>query len=154
MKMNMQMNVKNKKSIKCQVKLEIGAGKATPAPPVGSSLGQYGVNIMSFCKEFNERTKEIEVGSPVPVVITVYVDKSFAIAIKSSPATYYLKKAAGIKKGSNAAGRDGYVGQVKFSDCKKIAELKLRDISSYDSEVGARMIAGTARSMGLEVIQD
>ncbi len=132
------------------VKLQVPAGKANPAPPVGPALGQAGVNIMEFCKAFNARTQEMEAGLPLPVVITVYQDKSFDFAIKTPPASVLLKKAAKIQSGS-AEPNKKKVGKVTQAQLREIAEAKMADLNCYDVEAGAKIIAGTARSMGLEV---
>jgi large subunit ribosomal protein L11 len=139
------------KKIAGQIKLQVPAGSATPSPPIGPALGQRGVNIMEFCKAFNAQTQEMEKGSPVPVVITYYVDKSFTFAMKTSPVSYLLKKAAGLKAGSKTPGR-GTIGKVAKSDIRKIAEVKLKDLNAYDVEAAMQMIEGSARSMGLEVV--
>jgi large subunit ribosomal protein L11 len=142
------------KKIKCYIKLTIEGGKATPAPPVGPALGQRKVNIMEFCKAFNAKTQTIEPGTPVPTVITVYEDNSFSFVCKTPPASFYLKKFAKISKGSKATKKDSFVGVIKMSDCREIAKIKAEDLNSYDIESGARIIRGSAESMGLEVIED
>jgi len=131
------------------IKLQIPAGKATPAPPVGPALGQHGVNIMAFCKEFNERTKK-DVGLIIPVEITVYQDRSFSFITKTPPAAVLLKKAAGIEKGSGEPNVKK-VAKVTKKDIKEIAELKMKDLNTTDIEAAMRMIEGTARSMGIVV---
>ena len=131
------------------VKLQIPAGKATPAPPVGPALGQHGVNIAAFTKEFNERTKN-DMGLIIPVVITVYADRSFTFVTKSAPAAVLLKKAAGIEKGSGVPQRDK-VASVTKEDIRKIAEAKMKDLNAADIDSAMSMIAGTARSMGITV---
>ena len=131
------------------VKLQIPAGQANPAPPVGPALGQQGVNIMAFCKEFNAATQK-EAGMVIPVVITVYQDKSFTFITKSPPASALLKKAAGIAKGSGVPNRDK-VGKVTKQQLAEIAKLKAKDLNSFDEAHAVRMVAGTARSMGIEV---
>lgn len=141
------------KKITGYIKLTISAGKANPAPPVGPALGQRGVNIMEFCKAFNAATQSYELGSPVPVVITVFVDKSFTFVTKTSPASYFLKKYAKISKGSSATKKSAVVGTVTFDDCIDIAKIKMQDLNAYDLTAAARIIAGTAESMGLEVIK-
>ncbi len=135
-----------------QIKLQIAAGKATPAPPVGPALGQHGVNIMDFCKAYNAKTdaKELE-GLVVPVVITVYADRSYTFITKTPPAAVLLKRAAGIAKGSAVPNRDK-VGKVTAKQVEEIARTKLRDLNASSLETAARSIAGTARSMGLEVV--
>ena len=131
------------------VKLQIPAGQANPAPPVGPALGQQGVNIMAFCKEFNAATQK-EAGMVIPVVITVYQDKSFMFITKTPPAASLLKKAAGIAKGSGVPNRDK-VGKVNKKQLAEIAKLKMKDLNAFDEDHAVRMVAGTARSMGIEV---
>ena len=131
------------------VRLQIPAGQANPAPPVGPALGQQGVNIMAFCKEFNSRTQK-QAGMVIPVVITVYQDKSFTFITKSPPAASLLKKAAGIAKGSGVPNRDK-VGKVTKAQLEEIAKLKVEDLNANDVDHAIRMVAGTARSMGIEV---
>ena len=131
------------------VKLQIPAGKATPAPPVGPALGQHGVNIGAFTKEFNERTKA-DMGLTIPVVITVYADRSFTFITKSAPAAVLLKKAAGIEKGSGVPQRDK-VARISKEEVRKIAETKMNDLNAGSIEAAMSMIAGTARSMGIVV---
>ena len=131
------------------VKLQIPAGQANPAPPVGPALGQQGVNIMAFCKEFNAATQK-EAGMVIPVVITVYQDKSFTFITKSPPASSLLKKAAGIAKGSGVPNRDK-VGKVTRKQLMEIVKLKAKDMNASDEDHAVRMVAGTARSMGIEV---
>ncbi|MCF7822344.1 MAG: 50S ribosomal protein L11 [Mariprofundaceae bacterium] len=138
------------KKIEKFVKLQVQAGNANPAPPVGPALGQAGLNIMEFCKAFNARTQEMEKGMPLPVVITVYADKSFDFAIKTPPASVLLKKAAKIQKGS-AEPNKNKVGTVTRAQLIEIAEAKMVDLNCYDAEAGAKIIEGTARSMGLNV---
>ena len=138
------------KKIMGQIKLQVPAGSATPSPPIGPALGQRGVNIMEFCKAFNAQTQESEKGSPVPVVITYYQDKSFTFVMKTPPVSYFLKKAAGLKSGSKTPGR-GTVGKVSRADIRKIAETKLKDLNAYDVDAAMLMVEGSARSMGLEV---
>jgi large subunit ribosomal protein L11 len=138
------------KKVVGQVKLQIPAGQANPAPPVGPALGQQGVNIMAFCKEFNAATKE-QAGLVIPVVITVYQDKSFTFITKSPPAAILLKKAAGIASGSKAPNKDK-VGKVNRKQVMDIVKMKLKDMNAVDEEAAFRVIAGTARSMGIEVV--
>jgi len=138
------------KELETTVKLQVPAGKANPAPPVGPALGQAGVNIMEFCKAFNARTQEVEPGLPLPVVINVYKDRSFDFVIKTPPASVLLMKAAGIQKGS-AEPNKKKVGKVTRAQVKEIAETKMPDLNAYDVEAAMRIIEGTARSMGLEV---
>ncbi|AXJ00286.1 LSU ribosomal protein L11P [Cyclonatronum proteinivorum] len=137
------------KKIDKVIKLQIKAGQANPAPPVGPALGQAGVNIMEFCKAFNARTQD-KMGTVTPVVITVFTDKSFTFVTKTPPAPVLLKKAANIQSGSGEPNRIK-VATVTFSQCREIAEQKLPDLNAYDVESAAEMIAGTARSMGLRV---
>ncbi len=139
------------KKIMGQIKLQVPAGSATPSPPIGPALGQRGVNIMEFCKAFNAQTQDAEKGSPVPVVITYYQDKSFTFVMKTAPVSFYLKKAAGLKSGSKTPGR-GNVGKVSKADIRKIAEAKLKDLNAYDVDAAMLMVEGSARSMGLEVV--
>ncbi|MCL5099331.1 MAG: 50S ribosomal protein L11 [Candidatus Omnitrophica bacterium] len=133
-----------------QIKLQIPAGQANPAPPVGPALGQQGVNIMAFCKEFNAATKD-QAGMLIPVVITVYQDKSFTFITKSPPAAVLLKKAAGIATGSKAPNKEK-VGKVTQKQVMEIVKLKAKDLNASDEEAAFRMVAGTARSMGIDVI--
>ena len=137
------------KKITGQIKLQIPAGQANPAPPVGPALGQHGVNIMAFCKEFNARTKD-QTGMIVPVVITVYQDKSFNFITKSPPASMLLKKAAGIASGSKTPNKEK-VGKVTRKQVMEIVKIKKDDLNATDEEAAFRIIAGTARSMGIEV---
>lgn len=137
------------KKITGQIKLQIPAGQANPAPPVGPALGQHGVNIMAFCKEFNARTKE-QAGMVIPVVITVFQDKSFTFITKSPPASVLLKKAAGIASGSKTPNKDK-VGKVTRKQILEIVKIKKDDIIANDEEAAIKVISGTARSMGIEV---
>ena len=139
------------KKVTGQIKLQIPAGQANPAPPVGPALGQHGVNIMAFCKEFNAATKE-QGGMVIPVVITVYQDKSFTFITKSPPAAVLLKKAAGIASGSKTPNKDK-VGKVSRKQVMEIVKLKAKDLNAANDEAGFRMVAGTARSMGIEVME-
>jgi large subunit ribosomal protein L11 len=138
------------KKVMGQIKLQVPAGSATPSPPIGPALGQRGVNIMEFCKAFNAQSQDMEKGSPIPVVITYYADKSFSFAMKTPPVSYFLKKAAGIKSASKTPGR-GSAGKVTKADIRKIAEAKMKDLNANDIEGAMLMIEGSARSMGLEV---
>jgi large subunit ribosomal protein L11 len=138
------------KKITGQIKLQIPAGQANPAPPVGPALGQHGVNIMAFCKEFNARTKE-DAGLVIPVVITVFQDKSFTFITKSPPASVLLKKAAGITAGSKVPNKDK-VGKVTRKQVLDIVKMKSKDLNSTNEEAGFRVVAGTARSMGIDVV--
>lgn len=137
------------KKIDGYIKLQIKAGQANPAPPIGPALGQHGVNIMEFCKQFNSATQD-RMGLILPVVITVYADKSFTFIVKSPPAAVLLKTAARIKSGAADPLRD-IVGSVTWQQCRDIAEQKMEDLNAFDLEAGAAMIAGTARSMGIKV---
>jgi len=138
------------KKVKAIVTLAIQAGKATPAPPVGPALGQHGINIMAFCKDYNARTAHL-VGSIVPAEITIYSDNSFKFDLKTPPATDLLKRAAGVPKGS-AEGSRAIVGTVTRRQVRDIAEQKMKDLNAYDVESAMRMIEGTARSMGIQVV--
>jgi len=142
------------KKIQGYVKLQVPAGKANPSPPIGPALGQQGVNIMEFCKAFNAATSSLEPGMPIPVVITVYQDRSFTFITKQPPVSYFLLKAAKLDKGAQATGRDPNVGKVTMSQIREIAGKKMRDMNAHDVEAACSMIAGSARSMGLEVIDD
>jgi large subunit ribosomal protein L11 len=141
------------KKIDGYIKLTVPAGKSNPAPPIGPALGQKGVNIMEFCKAFNAATSSIEPGTPLPVVITVYADKSFDFVTKTPPASFFLKKFAKIAKGSSATKKDAVVGTVTMSDCEEIAKIKMQDLNANDIAAGAKIIAGTAESMGIKVIK-
>ncbi|MBK9137567.1 MAG: 50S ribosomal protein L11 [Verrucomicrobia bacterium] len=138
------------KKVTAQIKLQIPAGQANPAPPVGPALGQHGVNIMGFCKEFNAATKE-QAGLVIPVVITVYQDKSFTFITKSPPAAVLLKKAAGIASGSKTPNKEK-VGKVTRKQVLEIVKMKSKDLNATKDEAAIRVIAGTARSMGIEVV--
>ncbi len=141
------------KEVVAKIKLEIVAGQASPAPPVGPALGQHGVNIMGFVREFNERTKKMDEGTVVPVLITVFKDKSFNFVVKTPPASYLLKKAAGIAKGSGAPNKEK-VGRVTRKQIEEIARTKLPDLNAYDVEAAQKIIEGTARNMGLEIVSE
>jgi large subunit ribosomal protein L11 len=138
------------KKIQAYVRLQVKAGQANPSPPVGPALGQQGVNIMEFCKSFNAQTQHIEPGAPVPVVITVYSDRSFTFIMKTPPASFLLKKAAGIKSGSGVPNKNK-VGKVTRAQLEEIAKTKQPDLTAADLEAAVRTIAGSARSMGLDV---
>ena len=138
------------KKVRAIIKLQIDAGKANPAPPVGPALGQHGVNIMAFCKDYNEKTAN-QTGTIVPVEITVFEDRSFTFVLKTPPASDMLKRAAGVDKGSPAQLREK-VGQVTRDQVRQIAETKMRDLNAHDLEAAMKQVEGTARSMGLEVI--
>ncbi len=138
------------KKVEAYIKLQVAAGQANPSPPVGPALGQHGVNIMEFCKAFNAQTQGVEPGLPVPVVITVYSDRSFTFVMKTPPAAILLKKAAGIKSGSGRPNTEK-VGKVTREQLEEIAKTKEPDLTAADMDAAVRTIAGTARSMGLEV---
>jgi large subunit ribosomal protein L11 len=140
------------KQVDTVLKLQIRGGQANPAPPVGPALGQAGINIMEFCKAFNDKTQE-DAGTVIPVEITVYQDKSFSFITKTPPAAVLLKQAAKLKSGSGEPNRNK-VGQVTWTQCREIAEQKMQDLNAFDVDKGANMIAGTARSMGLRVLRD
>src|SRR5215203_1527900 len=134
------------------IKLQVPAGKANPSPPIGPALGQRGLNIMEFCKAFNAQTQNLEPGMPIPVVITAFGDRTFTFVTKTPPASYFLKKAAGLAKGSQTTGKTGPVGQVTMDQCREIAEQKMKDLNAVDIDGAVKMIVGSARSMGLEVV--
>ena len=141
------------KKIVGYIKLQIPAGKANPSPPVGPALGQRGLNIMQFVKDFNAQTANMEPGMPVPVVITAYADRTYSFITKTPPNTYFLKKAAGIEKGSTATGKGATVGRVTTTQLREIAAQKMQDMNAGDIEAAVRMLAGSARSMGLTVVE-
>ncbi|HHJ39761.1 MAG: 50S ribosomal protein L11 [Methylothermaceae bacteria B42] len=138
------------KKVEAYIKLQVKAGEANPSPPVGPALGQHGVNIMEFCKAFNAQTQSMEKGLPLPVIITVYNDRSFTFIIKTPPASYLLKKAAGIDKGSSVPNLNK-VGVVKRDQLEEIAKMKEPDLTAASMDAAVRTIAGTARSMGIDV---
>jgi len=138
------------KKIEAYIKLQVPAGEANPSPPVGPALGQHGVNIMEFCKAFNGQTQKLEKGLPIPVVITVYNDRSFTFITKTPPASILLKKAAGVQKGSSTPNTDK-VGTVTRAQLEEIATTKMVDLNAADMDAAVRIIAGSARSMGLDV---
>jgi len=140
------------KKIAGYIKLEIPAGQANPSPPVGPALGQRGLNIMEFCKAFNAATQKFEPGMPTPVVITAYSDRSFSFETKTAPASYFLKKAAKLGKGGKTPGREK-VGTVTMKQVREIAEAKMVDLNANDLDAAAKIIAGSARSMGLQVVE-
>jgi large subunit ribosomal protein L11 len=140
------------KKITGYVKLQVPAGSANPSPPIGPALGQRGLNIMEFCKSFNAQTQQLEKGSPIPVVITVYADRSFTFVMKTPPVSFFLKKAANLKSGSKTPGR-GSVGSVTKSQVKEIAQQKMNDLNCDSVESAMKMIEGSARSMGLQVTE-
>jgi large subunit ribosomal protein L11 len=141
------------KKITGYIKLQVPAGKANPSPPIGPALGQRGLNIMQFCKEFNAATQGMEPGMPIPVVITAFGDRTFTFVTKTPPASYFLKKAAGLAKGSQTTGKTGPVGQVTMDQCREIAEQKMKDLNAHTVDAAVQMIVGSARSMGLEVAE-
>ncbi len=138
------------KKILGYIKLQVPAGAATPSPPIGPALGQRGVNIMGFCKEFNARTESLGKGTPLPTVITVYQDKSFTFITKTPPATWYLKEATKLKSGAKLTGRET-VGKITRAQLREIAEKKMKDLNANDIEAAANIIEGSARAMGLKV---
>ena len=140
------------KKIVGYIKLQIPAGKANPAPPIGPALSQKGLNIMEFCKAFNAKTQSMEAGMPIPVVITAYADKSFTFEMKTPPVTYYIKKAAKIQSGSQKTGINAPVAKISMEDVREIAKQKMADLNANDIDAASQMIIGSARSMGVEVI--
>jgi len=138
------------KKIAGYVKLQVPAGQANPSPPIGPALGQAGLNIMEFCKAFNAETQNMEPGMPIPVVITAYADRTFSFITKTPPASYFLKKAAKVNKGSGTPNKNK-VGKVTMNQLREIAELKMKDLNANDIEAAASMLAGSARSMGIDV---
>ncbi|PKQ00037.1 MAG: 50S ribosomal protein L11 [Alphaproteobacteria bacterium HGW-Alphaproteobacteria-12] len=140
------------KKIEGYIKLQVPAGAANPSPPIGPALGQRGLNIMEFCKAFNAATQKMEQGMPIPVVITAYSDRSFTFAMKTPPASYFLKKAAKIQSGSKTPGRAS-AGTVTLAQCREIAETKFVDLNANDLDQATKIIAGSARSMGLQVVE-
>ena len=140
------------KKIEGYIKLQVPAGIANPSPPIGPALGQRGVNIMEFCKQFNAATQETEKGTPLPTVITVFADRSFTFVTKTPPASYLIKKAAGLKSGSKEPGKISG-GKIKRSQLSEIAETKMKDLNANDLESATRIIEGSARAMGLDVVE-
>jgi large subunit ribosomal protein L11 len=140
------------KKITGYIKLQVPAGAANPSPPIGPALGQRGVNIMEFCKSFNAATTELEKGMPIPTIITVYADRSFSFETKTPPATFLIKKAAGLKSGSKEPGKVS-AGRIKRSALRDIAETKMKDLNANDLDAACRIIEGSARAMGLEVVE-
>jgi len=140
------------KKIDGYIKLQIKAGEAKPSPPIGPALGQRGVNIMGFCKEFNAATQEVEKGTPLPTVITVYSDKSFSFITKTPPATFFIKKALNLKSGSKTPGKDS-AGKITTAQLAEIAQLKMKDLNANDLDAAVQIIAGSARSMGIQVVE-
>jgi len=140
------------KKIDGYINLQVKAGAANPSPPIGPALGQRGVNIMEFCKSFNAKTKEMEQGTPIPVKITVYSDRSFTFEMRTPPASFFLKKAASLTSGSKTPGRD-VAGSVTMAQVRDIAKLKMKDLNTDNIDQAARTIAGSARSMGIKVVE-
>ena len=140
------------KKITGYIKLQVPAGAANPSPPIGPALGQRGVNIMGFCKEFNARTEKEQKGTPLPTVITVYADRSFSFATKTPPASFLIKKAAGLKSGSKEPGKVS-AGKIARSKLSEIAQIKMKDLNANDIEAATKIIEGSARAMGLEVVE-
>ena len=141
------------KKIVGYIKLQIPAGKANPSPPVGPALGQRGLNIMAFVKDFNAQTQGLEPGMPVPVVITAFADRTYTFIMKTPPNTYFLKRAAGITKGTTTPGKGAAVGRVTTAQLREIAQTKMKDMNANDEEAAMRMLQGSARSMGLTVVE-
>lgn len=139
------------KKVAGYIKLQVPAGAANPSPPIGPALGQAGLNIMEFCKAFNADTQNMEQGMPIPVVITAYADRTFSFVTKTPPASYFLKKAAKLQKGASKTGSET-AGKVTMAQVREIAEAKMVDLNAHDIDQAAKMIAGTARSMGIEVV--
>lgn len=133
--------------------MQVPAGQANPSPPIGPALGQRGLNIMEFCKAFNAKTQNMEKGMPVPVIITIFSDKSFTFEVKTPPASYYLKKAAKLPKGGQTPGKGNPAGRVTVAQCREIAEQKMADLNAVDLDGATKIIVGSARSMGLEVVE-
>ena len=140
------------KKIVGYIKLQVAAGKANPSPPIGPALSQRGLNIMEFCKSFNAQTQGMEAGMPIPVVITCFSDKSFSFVMKTPPVSYFLLKAAGLAKGSQTTGKD-FVGKISLEEVRLIAQKKMADMNVNDLESAVSMVKGSARSMGIEVVE-
>jgi large subunit ribosomal protein L11 len=138
------------KKVTGYLKLQVPAGAANPAPPIGPALGQRGLNIMQFCKDFNAQTQKLEKGAPIPVVITIYADRSFSFEMRTPPVSHFIKKAAKLESGSKTPGRD-MVGSISKAQVKEIAETKMKDLNCSTIEAAMRMVEGSARSMGIEV---
>ena len=134
------------------IKLQVPATKANPSPPIGPALGQRGLNIMEFCKQFNAATQGMEPGMPIPVLITAYADRTFTFVTKTPPVTYFIKKAAKVDKGNPTPGRNT-TGKISVAQCREIAEVKMKDMNAHDLEAATAMIVGSARSMGLQVVE-
>lgn len=140
------------KKIVGYIKLQVPAGKANPSPPIGPALGQRGLNIMEFCKAFNAQTQSYESGTPLPVIITAYADRTFSFIIKLPPVSYYLKQASGISKGGSLPGRGGSSGRITIAQIREIAEKKMKDLNANDVDAASMMVIGSAKSMGLEIV--
>ena len=140
------------KKIDGYIKLQVAAGEAKPAPPIGPALGQRGVNIMEFCKQFNAATQEVDKGTPLPTIITVYSDKSFSFITKTPPATFFIKKILGLKSGSKLPGKES-AGTITRAQLIEVAQLKMKDLNANDIDQAAKIIEGSARSMGLQVVE-
>lgn len=140
------------KKVAGYIKLQVKAGEANPSPPIGPALGQRGLNIMEFCKAFNAKTQGMEKGMPIPVIITAYQDRTFTFEMKKPPATYYIKKAAGVKSGAKKIGTE-IVGKITKSQVREIAKDKMADLNANDVEAAMRMLEGSARSMGIQVVE-
>ena len=138
------------KKVAGKMKLQVKAGQANPSPPVGPALGQRGINIMEFCKAFNAKTQEMEKGAPVPVVITIFADKTFTFEMKQAPVSYFIKKAAKLKSGSKTPGKS-VAGRISAKQVREIAEAKMKDLNADNIDAAMRMVEGSARSMGIEV---
>jgi large subunit ribosomal protein L11 len=134
------------------INLQVPAGQANPSPPIGPALGQRGVNIMEFCKSFNAKTKDMEQGTPIPVKITVYSDRSFTFEMRTPPASFFIKKALKLQSGSKAPGRE-VAGEITMAQCRDIAKLKMKDLNTDNLDQATRTIAGSARSMGIKVVE-
>ncbi len=141
------------KKVKGYIKLQVAAGSANPSPPIGPALGQHGVNIMEFCKGFNAKTNDMEKGMPIPVIITVYEDRSFTFEMKTPPVTYFIKKAVKIQKGSTTPGKGATVARINQKQLEEIAKAKMVDLNANDVDQAKKIIAGSARSMGIEVVE-
>jgi large subunit ribosomal protein L11 len=141
------------KKITGYIKLQVPAGKATPSPPIGPALGQRGLNIMDFCKKFNAETQNVEVGTPLPVIITAFGDRTFTFIVKTPPVSFFLKKAANITSASKTPGRGATAGSVTVAQCREIAEKKMKDLNAHDLDAATKMVVGSARSMGLAVAE-
>jgi len=137
-----------------QIKLQVPAGAANPSPPVGPALGQKGLNIMEFCKAFNAKTQDMEKNTPVPVIITAYSDRTFTFITKTPPASYYIKKAIGLKKGNSLTGRGTFVGEINRAQLEEIATAKMVDLNASSMDAAVKIIAGSARAMGVKVLED